>query len=284
MKTINIRNEDEWRESETKEFWAALNALGKAGMLPQRLWKGKMVEKTGKYWLYHGDCLAIMQELPMVDAIITDLPYGITQSTWDKPLDLAEMWRRLPLKENGVFCTTASQPFTTEVIQSNRADFRYSWVWVKNLKTGPLNARRRPMGGHEDIPVFFKNPGTYNPQRRARTTEVRAGNKRNSKTKVYGVQKELTTDRQSNFINPDTVLLNIKCVHNSSGKFHPNQKPVELLRYLIETYTNECETVLDLAMGSGTTGVAALQAKRKFIGIEKDLEYFNIAKERLGKE
>ena len=129
--------------------------------------------------------------------------------------------------------------------------------------------------------VFYKKPPTYNPQKRERTTEVKSGNKYNSKTENYGNQREVYVDRQSDLINPDTVIKDIKCVHNSSGKVHPTQKPVELMEYLIKTYTNEYETVLDFTMGSGSTGVACINTGRKFIGIELDETYFNIAKERI---
>jgi DNA modification methylase len=138
-----------------------------------------------------------------------------------------------------------------------------------------------PMGGHESLQVFYKKPCTYNPQKRERTTEVKSGNKKNSLTSNYGVQKEDYLDRQSDLISPDTALLNIKCVHNSSGKLHPTQKPVELMEYMVNTYTNEGDTVLDFTMGSGTTGVACANLNRKFIGIEMDENYFNIAKQRI---
>jgi site-specific DNA-methyltransferase (adenine-specific) len=164
---------------------------------------------------------------------------------------------------------------------SNIKQFKYQWVWAKNLKTGNLNARKMPMGGHEDICVFYKKPPTYNPQKRTRTTEIKSGNKKNSLTSVYGKQKENYLDRQSDLISPDTLIKNIKCVHNSSGKVHSNQKPVELMEYLIKTYTNEGDTVLDFCMGSGTTGIACLNTGRNFIGIEKDKAIFDIAQERI---
>jgi len=137
------------------------------------------------------------------------------------------------------------------------------------------------MGGHETLQVFYKKPPTYNPQKRKRTTEAKSGNKKNSKTSNYGTQKEDYIDRQSDWINPDTVILGIKCVHNSSGKVHPTQKPIALMEYLIKTYTNENETVLDFTMGSGTTGVACKNLNRNFIGIELDNDYFDIAVDRI---
>ena len=140
-----------------------------------------------------------------------------------------------------------------------------------------------PMGGHETLQVFYKKHPTYNPQKRKRTTEVKSGNKFNSKTTNYGSQKEEYLDRQSDEINPDTALLQFKCVHNSSGKVHPTQKPVALLEYLIKTYTQEGETVLDFTMGSGSTSVACVNTNRNFIGIELDDNYFNVAEDRINK-
>lgn len=235
--------------------------------------------------LRQGDCLELMKSIPdgSIDMVMTDMPYNITRNKWDTAIDLQVMWQELNriVKPNGAMVFTAVQPFTTLLIASNIKNYKYEWVWVKNLKTGNLNARRMPMGGHETIQVFYKRPPTYNPQKRQRTTEVKSGNKYNSKTENYGSQKELYDDRQSDLINPDTVITDIKCVHNSSGKVHPTQKPVELMEYLIKTYTNEHDTVIDIFMGSGSTGVAAINTNRKFIGIELDLEYFKIAQERI---
>ena len=232
-----------------------------------------------------GDCLEIMPilEAGSIDLILTDPPYGTTACKWDAVIPFEPMWSELKrlIKPNGAIVLTASQPFTSALIMRNPKMFKYCWVWEKNLKTGNLNARRQPMGGHEDIVVFYNKPPTYNPQKRKRTTEIKAGNTKNSKTSVYGKQQEDYLDRQSDLIHPDTVLHGIKCVHNSSGKVHPNQKPVALMEYLIKTYTNEGEMVLDFTMGSGTTGVACVNLDRDFIGIEKDEEYFEIAENRI---
>ena len=235
--------------------------------------------------LMQGDSLELMKTIPdgSVDMVLTDPPYGTTACKWDSVIPFDLMWGQLKrvTKRNGAIVMTASQPFTSALIMSNVKMFKYCWMWEKNLKTGNLNARRMPMGGHEDIVVFCKGLATYNPQKRVRTTEQKSGNKKNSKTSVYGKQKEDYVDRQSDLISPDTVIKGIKCVHNSSGKLHPTQKPVALMEYLIKTYTNEGEAVLDFTMGSGTTGVAARKLNRKFIGIELDEMYFNIAKDRI---
>lgn len=231
-----------------------------------------------------GDCLEKMKDIPdgSVDMVLVDPPYGTTHNKWDSVIDLEGMWQGLfrVLKINGAAVFCASQPFSSVLVSSKVKYHKTEWVWVKNLKTGNLNARRMPMGGHETLQVFYRKPPTYNPQKRERTTEVKSGNKKNSKTSNYGEQREDYLDRQSNLISPDTALLNIKCVHNSSGKQHPTQKPVELMEYMIKTYTNEGETVLDFTMGSGTTGVAAKNLSRNFIGIELDEDYYKAACER----
>lgn len=235
--------------------------------------------------LLKGDCLKVMKDIPdeSIDLVLTDPPYGTTACKWDSVIDLELMWKELKrvTKHSSAIVLMTAQPFTSVLICSNLPMYKYEWVWVKNLKTGNLNARRMPMGGHETVQVFYNKPPIYNPQKRERTTEIRSGNKYNSKTENYGKQSELYLDRQSDWINPDTVLKDIKCVHNSSGKLHPTQKPVELMEYLIKTYSNSGQTILDFAMGSGTTGLACKNTGRQFIGIEKDEKYFNIAQERL---
>lgn len=240
---------------------------------------------TDNYSLLLGDCLERMKEIPdgSVDLILTDPPYGTTQNKWDSVINLENMWKEVwrILKPNGACVLFSAQPYTSILVTSQIKYYKYEWVWVKNLKTGNLNAKRMPMGGHETIQVFYRKPPTYNPQKRKRTTEVKSGNKFNSKTSNYGVQREDYIDRQSDEINPDTALLQFKCVHNSSGKVHPTQKPVDLLEYLIKTYTQEKETVLDFTMGSGSTGVACVNTNREFIGIEMDEKYFDIGVKRI---
>lgn len=241
--------------------------------------------KTDNLWLMQGDCLGRMKEIESgsVDMILTDPPYGTTACKWDSIIPLEPMWEQLKrvIKPNGAIVLMSAQPFSSILVSSNIKQYKYELVWVKNLKTGNLNARIMPMGGHETAQVFYKKPPVYNPQKRVRTTEVKSGNKLNSKTENYGKQRDVYLDRQSDQINPDTVIKGIDCVHNSSGKVHPTQKPVSLMEYLIKTYTNEGETVLDFTIGSGTTGVAAVNLGRKFIGIELDKDYFEIAKNRI---
>lgn len=240
---------------------------------------------TENYQLMFGDCLERMKEIPSgsVDLILTDPPYGTTQNKWDSVINLEDMWKEVwrVLKPNGACVLFSAQPYTSILVTSQIKFYKYEWVWVKNLKTGNLNARRMPMGGHETLQVFYKKPPTYNPQKRKRTTEVKSGNKFNSKTTNYGSQKDEYLDRQSDEISPDTALLQFKCVHNSSGKVHPTQKPVALLEYLIKTYTNENEVVLDFTAGSFSTGVACVNTNREFIGIEMNEGYFNIGVNRI---
>lgn len=233
-----------------------------------------------------GDCLEKMKDIESgsVDMVLADPPYGKTASKWDSVIDLERMWEQLKrvTKPKAAIVMTAAQPFTSALVMSNPKMFKYCWVWEKNLKTGNLNARRMPMGGHEDVVVFYQKSPHYSPQKKQRTNEVKAGNKKNSKTTVYGGQREMYLDRQSDLINPDTVLKGIKCVHNSQGKVHPNQKPVELMEYMLKTYSVAGDMVLDFAMGSGSTGVACKKLGRDFIGIEDDPEHFATATERIG--
>ncbi len=252
--------------------------------------------------LMQGDCLELMNDIPdkSVDMILCDLPYGTTQNKWDIVIPFKKLWGEYTriVKDNGAVCLFGRQPFTSMLIMSNLKMFKYNIIWRKNLKTGNLNARKMPMGSYEEISVFYKSPPTYNPQRIPRTFQRPSGNKFNSKTTNYGKQREVYINRQSEWLMPDDVIdyedsysldamdldgemLYVKCVHNSSGKLHPTQKPVELLEYLIKTYTNEDDTVLDNCMGSGSTGVACVNTNRNFIGMELDEKYFQIAEKRI---
>lgn len=233
--------------------------------------------------------------------ILCDLPYGCTaRNKWDIIIPFEPLWEQYSriIKDNGAIVLFGKQPFTSLMITSNSKMYKYNLVWRKNLKTGNLNARKMPMGAFEDIMIFYKKSPTYNPQRIPRTYQIPSGNKLNSKTTNYGKQKEEYIDRQSDWLMPDDVIdyedgvnlgalelenemLYVKCVHNSTGKLHPTQKPVELLEWLIKTYTNENEVVLDNCMGSGSTGVACINTNRGFVGIEMDDTYFEIAKNRI---
>jgi len=235
--------------------------------------------KDDNLWLMFGDCLERMKEIPdgSVDMVLTDPPYGTTACNWDSVIPLEPMWHQLKrvIKPNGAIALTASQPFTSALVMSNPCMFAYEWVWVKSKITGVLNAKKMPVRKHEQILVFCdkKATGTYNPQGLLpKGTETRQGGNSDN----YG--KRSTEPYTQEYTNWPRDVLEI----NSEGKtIHPTQKPVNLMEYLIKTYSNEGETVIDFTMGSGTTGVACKNLGRKFIGIELDEKYFDIAKQRI---
>lgn len=228
-----------------------------------------------------GDCLEKMKDIAdaSVDAIICDPPYGTTCCKWDSVIPLDLMWEQLKriIKPNGAIVLTASQPFTSTLISSNITMFRYCWVWNKGLATGFLNAKKQPLRQTEDIVVFYKKQCNYFPQM---TVRGKPRNKNTAKGKSAEVYRELISVPKFNNEYYPTNLLYISN-SNQKIKVHPTQKPVALMEYLIKTYTNEGETVLDFTMGSGTTGVAAMNLNRRFIGIERDEKYFEIAKARI---
>ena len=230
--------------------------------------------------LWHGDCLGLMKDIPdkSVDMILCDLPYGTTQCKWDTIIPFELLWSQYNriIKDNGAIVLFGSQPFTSELIHSNIKNYKYNWTWVKSKSSNFLNAKKQPLRTVEDICVFYKKQCTYNPQMIIL-----------DKPKVIKrTQKTIQTTGYFNSINhsvyteayPKNVLY-----YNNEMYLHPTQKPVPLCEYLIKTYTNEGETVLDNCMGSGTTGVACKNLNRRFIGIEIDDTYFEIAKERINK-
>ena len=222
-----------------------------------------------------GDCLERMKEIPgsSVDMILCDLPYGTTRNKWDSVIPFDCLWREYERICSGAIVLTASQPFTSSLVMSNPRLFRYAWVWEKSLKTNFLNAKKQPLRSHEDVLVFYAKQPTYNPQG-LRPGKITGGNRL---TGSYGAWTPNGTE-QENTGYPASVL---KIANPNQGNVHPTQKPVALMEYFIRTYTNEGETVLDNCMGSGTTGLAAKNLNRNFIGIEKDAGYFEIAKQRL---
>lgn len=229
-----------------------------------------------KIELMLGDCLDRMKEIPdgSVDMVLADPPYGTTACKWDSIIPLGAMWTELKrvVKSNGAIVMTAAQPFSSILGASNIKMLRYSWVWKKSAATGHLNAKRMPMKNHEDVLVFYSKQPIYNPQGLAAYGKVvrRGGN-----GGCYGKSGKSNIQESTGY--PRTVQ-----EFNSEGKtVHPTQKPVALMEYLIRTYTNEGDTVLDFTMGSGTTGVAAVNTGRSFIGIEMDEGYFEIAKKRI---
>lgn len=229
-----------------------------------------------------GDCLERMKEIKSgsIDMVLTDPPYGTTACKWDSIIDLPLMWEQLKrvIKPNGAIVMTASQPFTGVLTCSNLKMFRYSMVWLKSQSTGHLNAWRMPMRAHEDVCVFYKKLPTYNPELKDKNPRnIRPKLKRTKSSDCYGKSDPSVHKCPADKTMPNSVLK----FNNSQDRLHPTGKPVDLMEYLIKTYTNEGDTVLDFTMGSGTTGVAAKNLNRKFIGIEMDEGYFEIAKKRI---
>lgn len=229
--------------------------------------------------LMSGDCLEKMKKIPTgsIDMILTDPPYGTTQCAWDSVIDLPRMWKQLQrvIKPNGAIVITATQPFSSVLVMSNYEWFAYEWVWIKSKITGVLNAKRMPVRKHEQVLVFCSTKTTkiYNPQGLVPkgTITTQGGNSDN-----YGERNAKSYMQE--YTNWPRDVLEIKSEGNT---IHPTQKPVALMEYLIKTYTNENNTVLDFTMGSGTTGVACKQLNRNFIGIEKHEDYFNMAFKRI---
>ena len=227
-----------------------------------------------------GDCLEEMKRIPdeSVDLILTDPPYGTTACKWDSVIPLDLMWEQLKriIKPNGAIVMTASQPFTTKLISSNYEMFKYCWVWKKQKPTNFYQVKSQPLKEHEDVAIFCKGVPNYYPQG-TKEVSIKSGRK-NKSSNLYSaydggdyVQKVGNYPRSIQTVNTE----------GDKNRLHPTQKPVALMEYLIKTYTNEGETVLDFTMGSGTTGVACVSTNRNFIGIEKDEAYFNIAKTRI---
>ena len=236
-------------------------------------------------WLMLGDCLEKMKEIPdrSVDLVLTDPPYGTTQCKWDTLINLDAMWKQLNrvAKKNAAYVFTASQPFTSALVMSNVKMFKYDWVWKKPKGTGHLNAKRMPMRDKEDILVFYSKQPTYNPQfsigkpyKNKAGSDI-AGN--TSMTEIYGKYTNFRNDNEGKRYPKQVLEFGIV----ERGTVHPTQKPIELMEYLIKTYTNKGDNVLDFTMGSGTTGVACRNLNRNFIGIELDVKYYNISKNRI---
>jgi len=231
-----------------------------------------------KTTLMLGDCLSRMADIApnSVEMVMVDPPYGTTACKWDSIIPFALMWAQIDrvLKRTGVAVFTASQPFTSALVMSNPKKFRHSWVWEKSRATLFQYANKRPMKGFEDI-LCFGGCKTYNPQG---LIEVNRPNNRGSVGGKFGDNWRGDVVHTTRFTGYPKGIIKIP---NEGRTVHPTQKPVALMEYLIRTYTNEGETVLDFTMGSGTTGVAAVNAWRNFIGIEMDVRYFEIARSRI---
>ena len=240
-------------------------------------------DKTGM--LLHGDCLKWMEKFPdkSVDMVLADLPYGTTKCKWDIIIPFDKLWKQYEkiITDKGNIVLFASQPFTSLLITSNLKLYKYSWVWNKVRGVGHLNAKKRPMMATEDICVFYKKIGIYNPQMREREKPRKSKNK--STQEVYGKTQYIFEGETLEKKYPINLITFSKS-NQKDFLLHPTQKPVDLLEYLINTYTNENMVILDNAAGSCTTAIAARNLNRKWICIEKELKYCDISVERLKKQ
>lgn len=240
--------------------------------------------------LYHGDCLELMKDVPdkSIDMILCDLPYGTTRCSWDILIPFGPLWdsyNRI-IKDHGAILLFSAQPFTTDLINSNRKMFRYEIIWEKTQKLGFLSANRMPLKAHENILVFYKSQPTYNPQKYTVNNPkhgIRV--KKEDRAKHYGCVKQQDYQETNQRYPGDVIHFsnwnNARFGDTSKTVPHPTHKPIDLLEYLIKTYTNEGGTVLDNCMGSGSTGVACVNTKRNFIGMELNDDFFEYAKNRI---
>lgn len=230
--------------------------------------------------LYKGDCLEEMGKVAdhSVDMIFTDLPYGTTNNVWDVCVPFEELWKHYKrvLKSGGVVLLFAQMPFGADLINSNRKWFRYEWIWHKTLPVGFLNANRMPLRAHENILVFYEKLPKYHPQKTPGKPYTQKTKRGSTNYRPFGLIPTICRDGMRFPI--DVIRFSNA---NNAKKIHPTEKPIDLLEYMIRTYTDEGETVLDSCMGSGSCGVACQHLGRNFIGIEKDTGYFEAAKERI---
>lgn len=238
--------------------------------------------------LLNGDCMQLMKQIPdkSIDMILCDLPYGTTKCKWDSVIPFETLWREYNriIKDNGAIVLFSSQPFTAQLVCSNIKNYRYEWIWRKTQAKNHLNAKKQPLRAHENIEVFYKKPPVYNPQMthgHKRKVCTRNYTRENTGASCYG--REVRNDH---YDSTDRYPVDVQTFSNGdqTKRYHVTQKPVDLLAYLIRTYTNEGDTVLDNCMGGGSTGIACLQTGRKFIGIEIDPDIFKTAKGRIEAE
>lgn len=228
-----------------------------------------------------GDCLEVLPTIEdnSVDMLLADLPYGTTACKWDSVIPLDKLWKQYNrvCKKNAAMVFTSMQPFTTILAASNIDNLRYEWIWEKPQGTNPMNVKIMPLKSHENILVFYREKPTYNPQMWYSTPYSGFSSDTAKIGEVYGNAESKHRDNPQGSRYPKTVIK-----HKQEKGYHPTQKPVGLMEYLIKTYTNEWDVVLDNTMGSGTTGVACIHTNREFIGIEKEEKYFKVAEKRLG--
>ena len=240
-------------------------------------------------YIKQGDCLELMKDIPSgsVDMILCDLPYGVTHNSWDKRIDLTKLWTEYKriIKENGAICLFGQGKFFAVLINSNRTWYRYDYVWDKVLTTGFLNANRMPLNRHEQIGVFYKKLSVYNPQFvKGKPLHGRGTGYLNKEiiNHNYGKFDNLSDNRKGSTEKYPTTVLTFPKAHPSKS-IHPTEKPIPLLAFLIKTYKNKGDTVLDNCMGCGSTIIACKNTERHYIGFELDKEYYKIAKDRIEK-
>jgi len=248
-------------------------------------------EQYGNIKLYNGDCMELMQDIPdkSIDAIICDLPYGTTACKWDTVIPFEPLWAQYKriIKDNGAIVLTATNPFASALIQSNIDWFKYEWVWHKNMTSGFALSKKQPLRNHELVLVFYKKQPTYNPIKEPRDLSESSKQRMNyAFTTTEGTNEHQNGIKKVKFVPEDKELSYPKTVKKWNGvnphnRLHATEKPIDMMEYLIKTYTNEGETVLDNTMGSGTTGVACVNTNRNFIGIELDESYFAVAEKRV---
>ena len=252
-----------------------------------------MQNKYSNINLFNADCLEILKTLSdkSIDMVFCDLPYGTTRNSWDSLIDLDKLWNQYNrvVKDNGAIVLTAANPFDKVLAMSNLKNFKYDWIWEKNKATGHLNAKKLPLKAHEYVLIFYKKMPTYNPQFTYGHKPMNAVKPKDKiphpeKLRNYGhVETHIGNPGGSTTRYPRSVI-KIPVINNDNqDKWHPTQKPIELVEYFIKTYSNEGDVILDNTMGSGSTGVACINTKRKFVGIEMNKEYFDKAKKWIEK-
>lgn len=255
--------------------------------------RGQMADKPNNY-LWNGDCLELMKDIPdkSIDAIICDLPYGTTQCKWDDIIPFKLLWNEYNriAKDNCPIVLFGSEPFSSALRMSNIKNYKYDWIWYKDRPSNSLNAKRMPMRNNENISVFYKKQPTFNrikePREQSEDSKKRLKYKMSgkvSKASVYGDIKDVENYKADDELRNPTTIKFFKCPPNANGKLHPTQKPLELIKYLVKTYTNKNDWVLDNTCGSNTTGIACYDLNRNYIGIEKDIDIYKVAKERVEK-
>ena len=236
--------------------------------------------------ILQGDCLELMKNIPdsSIDMVLCDLPYGTTACKWDRIIPFELLWNQYEriVKKDGIIALFCNGIFTIDLINSKRDLFKYRLIWKKNVPTGMVSAKYRPMKYYEEVSIFARGKTTYNPIMKKRTGAGKACYKYDH---YCNPNNHINLGKKKKKYDPDFVqpsdILEFDVVPNRKGKLHPTQKPVALLEYLIKTYTEPGETVLDNCMGSGSTGIACVNTGRRFIGIELDKKYFDIAKKRI---